>query len=122
MARILIIDDQDSVRSMLRHMLETADYDVVEAADGRQGIERYKEDRADLVITDIVMPEKDGIETIMELCRDDPDARIIAISGGGRWVGKDYLEMAGKLGARRVLPKPVKRVDLLRAVRDTLGE
>jgi len=120
MARILIIDDDVQILDMLRQILKSEGYEVVEAADGREGIRLYREDPADLIITDIIMPEKEGIETIMELKRDFPDVKIIAISGGGRIGPEEYLPMAEMLGAKRTFSKPVERKQLLNAVRKLL--
>ena len=121
MARILIIDDEDELRSMLRRMLEQAGHQVTEAVDGAEGIKLYEQDRPDLIITDIIMPEKEGVETIIALRRADPDLPIIAISGGGRLEATDFLTMAKKLGARRTLSKPFRRDQLLEAVGDCLA-
>ena len=85
MARILIIDDEPNMRSMLRRMLHKAGHQVSEAGDGAEGIDSYERDPPDLVITDILMPKKEGIETIIALHRADPDLPVIAISGGGRF-------------------------------------
>lgn len=120
MAGILIIDDDVQILNMLRQTLECEGYDVLEASNGKQGIKLYRENPADLIITDIIMPEKDGIETILELKRDYPDVKIIAISGGGRINPEDYLDIAKKLGAHRIFAKPVERKELLNAVRDLL--
>ncbi len=116
MARILIIDDEDELRAMLRQMLEQAGHEVAEAVNGAEGIQLYEQDTHDLIITDIIMPEKEGVETIIELRRADPDLPIIAISGGGRLEATDFLTMAKKLGARRTLSKPFRRDQLLEAV------
>jgi CheY-like chemotaxis protein len=120
MALILIIDDDNQFRAMLREMLERAGYEVVDAPDGKEGIKLYREKAADLIITDIVMPEKEGIETIMELRRDFPDVKIIAISGGGRLDSGQYLIMAKSLGALYTFTKPVEREKLLQAVEELL--
>ena len=82
MARILIIDDDGPVRLILRKALEGDGYEVLDASNGKVGIELFKEERADLIICDLIMPEKDGIETIKEFARDFPELKIIAISGG----------------------------------------
>ena len=119
--RVLLIDDDDLVRKILRRILEGADFEVVEAADGDEGIRSYEAEPIDVVVTDILMPKKEGIETIIELRRINPEVRIVAISGGGRNVGQQYLKMAGKLGADRILPKPVRPKELLDAVRDILS-
>jgi DNA-binding response OmpR family regulator len=120
MARILVVDDDDQVRTMLRITLEREGYEVEEAPDGQVAISLYHQQAVDLVITDIVMPEKEGIETIMELRRSNPDVKIIAISGGGRVNPEDYLRWAGKFGAQRSFTKPVDRVELLAAVCELL--
>ena len=120
MARILVIDDEELVRFTVKQALEKAGHEVVEAADGNDGIEIYRQSPVDLIITDIIMPQKEGVETIVELRREDPDVKIIAIFGGGRTGNTDYLEMAKKFGARRVLRKPFGRQELLAAVQETL--
>ena len=121
MASILIIDDDAQILKMLRQILERESYDVTGASNGKQGLRLYRENPTDLVITDIIMPEKEGIEIIIELKRDYPDVKIIAISGGGRINPEDYLDIAKKLGANRIFAKPVERKELLNAVRELLG-
>ena len=121
MARIIIIDDNVYILDMLKQTLEREGYEVVEASNGNEGIRLYRENLADLIITDILMPKKEGLETIMELKRDFPDVKIIAISGGGRISPKEYLSMAKKLGARHTFSKPVEREKLLAAVRELIG-
>ncbi len=121
MARILIIDDEPNLRSMLRRMLHQAGHQVSEAGNGAEGIDSYERDPPDLVITDIIMPIKEGIETIIALHRADPDLPIIAISGGGRSGGKDFLSSAEKLGARHTLSKPFRGEQLLGAVSESLS-
>ena len=121
MARILIIDDDVQILDMLRQTLECEGYEVVDASNGKEGIRLYRENPADLIITDIFMPEKEGIEMIIELKRDFPDVKIIAISGGGRISPEEYLCMAKKLGARYTFSKPVEREKLLAAVRKLIG-
>jgi len=120
MARILIIDDDSKVRGTYLRILEHAGYEVVVAADGKEGIKTFREEPPDLVITDIVMPEKEGLETIMELKRDFPDVKIIAISGGAFLEPKDYLEMAKLFGAMCTLAKPIEREELLETVQEYL--
>ena len=122
MARILIIDDEDELRSMLRRMLEQAGHEVTEAVNGAEGIKLYERDQPDLIITDIIMPEKEGVETIIALRQADPNLPIIAISGGGRLEATDFLTMAKKLGARHTLSKPFRRDQLLEAVGECLAE
>ncbi len=121
MARILIIDDDVQILDMLRQTLEHEGYEVVDAADGKKGIRLYRENPADLIITDIVMPEKEGIETIIELKQDFPDVKIIAISGGGQIRPEGYLSMAKKLGAQYTFSKPFERKELLSAIRELIG-
>ena len=120
MERILIIDDDDQFLAMLRKMLERNGYKIVEASDGKEGIRLYRENLTDLIITDIIMPEKEGIEIIMELRRDFPDVKIIAISGGGCIGPEDYLHMAMMLGAKRTLTKPIERDELIKVVRELM--
>jgi DNA-binding response OmpR family regulator len=122
MARILIIDDDDQVRKMLRLTLNAAGFDVVEAQDGKVAMKLFHEDPTlvDLVITDLIMPEKEGIETIIELRRDFPKIPIIAISGGGRIDPNDYLILAKKLGAQITLEKPFSRKDIIDAVNELI--
>jgi CheY-like chemotaxis protein len=106
MARILVIDDDTTIRLSLKLALEDADHQVEEAADGQEGIDRFRANPVDLVVTDIFMPEKEGMELIHEIKRDRPETKIIAISGGGRMNPDDYLNIARRLGADRTLLKP----------------
>jgi YesN/AraC family two-component response regulator len=120
METILIIDDEAQIRSMVRLILERAGYAVREAQDGSDGIRMFRESPAELIITDLIMPNKDGIGMIIELKKDFPDLKIIAMSGGGLNRPEGYLRGAQKLGAACTLSKPLNRSDLLRAVKDTL--
>lgn len=122
MPRILVIDDDDLIRVMLTQMLEDAGYAVAVAQNGDEGIKLFREQPADLIITDIIMPEKEGWETIVELRRDYPRVKIIAISGGGRIGPYSYLMVAKRFGAERVFTKPLKKEELLKAVRELLAE
>jgi len=121
MSRILVIDDEPSVRELLCAMLVEDGYDVAEAADGKVGMKLFRESPADLVITDLIMPEKEGIETIMELRRYFPEVKIIAMSGGGIIDPEDYLCMALGVGAHRVFEKPFGVAEMLNAVRALLN-
>jgi|GEM_PF-106762 len=121
MARILVIDDEPSVRDLLNSMLSNEGYEVMEAANGEMAIKLLHERPADLVVTDLIMPEKEGIETIMDLRRDFPDVKIIAMSGGGIIEAQDYLGMALGMGAHRVFEKPFRVADMLNAVRELLA-
>ena len=117
MKRILVIDDDMQMREMLRQTLERAEYEVVEAQDGKEGMRLYRQDPTDLIITDIIMPEKEGVETIIELRRDFPDIKIIAISGGSRGIDAESCLFAVKqFGADCVFSKPFDRKELLGAI------
>jgi len=120
MARVLVIDDEPQIRSMLRMMLERAGHEVEEAPDGIEGIRIYRNNPVDLIISDLIMPNKDGIGMIIELKKEFPDVKIIAMSGGGLNKPEGYLEGAKKLGAQQTLTKPIDRDELLRTVSDTL--
>jgi len=123
MARILVIDDEANIRSLYKRILEQAGHDVREAVDGSQGTTLYRQHGADLVITDILMPQKEGIETIMELRRDFPQVKIIAISGGGQTMSSSAcLHLAKRLGAIKTLAKPFSRQELLTAVQEALND
>jgi len=117
---ILIIDDDETVRVVLRDILEREGYRVVDAPDGGSGIRRYQESPTDLVITDLIMPGKEGIETIRDLRREFPYVKIIAVSGGGRIGPDSYLKMAKGVGALRTVSKPFDRMALLKAVEEVL--
>ena len=122
MPKILIIDDEEMVRDVLRQTLEREGYDVQAAADGEKGLSLFETWKPDLVITDILMPGKEGLETIRELRAVDPDVQIIAISGGGDRGDLNFLRAASMFGAVRTLSKPISRDDLLPMVRDIVGE
>src|SRR6202012_4764473 len=112
MAKVLVIDDDPGFRKMIRIILTRMCHDVVEAQDGNEGLDRFKAEQPDLVISDIVMPNKEGIQTILEIRALAPDARIIAMSGGGVSVGIGYLGAALKLGANLILSKPFRPAQL----------
>jgi DNA-binding response OmpR family regulator len=114
MARILIIDDDPDTRSMLQDMLKLAHHETVTAADGKQGIKQHLATPADVVITDLFMPDQDGFETIVELRKKFPTVAIIAMSG--KAVAANMLSIAQKLGAAEVLQKPFLSIELLSAV------
>lgn len=120
MARILIADDDANLRMILRDMLQQAGHHVGEASNGQEAIDFTHSEQVDLVITDIIMPDKEGIETIIEIRKSHPDVKIIAASGGGRCSAEDYLEAADAFGADRTLMKPFGRDELLSAVEDLL--
>jgi DNA-binding NtrC family response regulator len=120
MAHILIIDDDDQLRTLLRQALEREGYTVGEAQNGREGMARYRATPADLVITNILMPEQEGLETIRVLRQESPEVKIIAISGGGQMGALDFLDIAAKLGSRRTLRKPFALQELHTVVREVL--
>lgn len=120
MARILIIEDDNEVRDYLESVLSRDGYDVAGASNGKDGVALFQQDPADLVITDIIMPEKDGIETILDLKRSNPGLKVIAISGGGRAEPENYLHSAKLIGANLTLRKPFTNEAMLEAVRSLL--
>ena len=124
MARILVIDDEDYIRLSLFQMLGDDGHTVIEASDGEKGIAAFRESPSDVVITDLLMPNKEGFDTIRELRQIDSDVKIIAISGGGRLQHTNLLDVAQKLGANVIIKKPFKTEVLLDAVNtclDTAG-
>lgn len=121
MAHIVVIDDDEQMRDVLYHMLTRAGYQVGKANNGREGLALVRTTPTDLVITDLLMPEMEGIETIMELRREFGGTRVIAISGGAKRGAHDFLPLARRLGAARVLAKPFERQDLLDAVEAVLA-
>ena len=121
MARILVVDDDMSIRALLREILEEDGHQVDEAADGKQGVASYRTKPVDLVITDMLMPEKDGVELIMELQENFPDIKIIAMSGGGRGLDAQFsLRVAKDFGAIQQLEKPFTAKQVLATVQRVL--
>lgn len=120
MKLILIIDDEPSIRSLLLKMLEREGYSVMAASDGKEGMKIVSELHPDLVITDIIMPEKEGIEIIREIKKGFPGIPVIAMSGGGRNSPASYLNVAKLLGANAIFEKPIEREKLLLAVKKAL--
>ena len=121
MARILIIDDDPWVIKIFQQILEAEGHEVSTAANGQEGLDQFRQSSVDLVITDMVMPVKDGLKLIMELSRELPKVPVIAISGGGVIEAERYLTLAESIGTIKTLTKPVTRQDLLAAVNDALG-
>lgn len=117
--RILVVDDDAGVRSVLASMLEVAGYAVQTAANGKEALDLLAVDSFDLIITDLVMPEQEGIETIKILRRDYPQIRVIAMSGA---FGGDYLKIAGLLGAHSTMPKPLRMEKVLEIVEKSLAD
>jgi DNA-binding response OmpR family regulator len=120
MARILVMDDEAPIRVMLRQILEAEGHTVVDAPDGYAGMHLFRDAPADLVITDIFMPYKEGIETIVELRKNFPQTKVLAISGGGQMGTLDFLPAARQLGAHEVLYKPFEPQELLETVKAML--
>jgi DNA-binding response OmpR family regulator len=117
---ILLIDDEIEVRTTVSRLLQRAGYEVVTASNGAEALATARFVRTDLVITDILMPEKEGLETITELRREFPQLPVIAVSGGGIVDPASYLTLAEKLGADRALAKPFGFEELLSTVRELL--
>jgi DNA-binding NtrC family response regulator len=122
MPRILLVDDDDLSRQAVHRMLERGGYEVRSTGNGREAIDSYRPGEVDLVITDLIMPDTDGLEIIQEIRRKDPGAKILAISGGGRVQAEEYLSVARKFGALEVLPKPFGSQDLKAAVERALAK
>ena len=118
MTKILLIDDEKSILKMLKKLLELNNYDVAVAENGNEGIKLYQKFTPDIVVTDLIMPDKEGLETIRELKEIDPDVKIIAMSGGGNSDPKMYLSFAEQFGAAKVLKKPIDNDKLLSAINE----
>lgn len=122
MARVLLIDDDDTVRSAMARAVALGGHEVLQARDGRQAIREAEGRELDLVITDINMPEMDGIEVILTLAERRPGLPVIAVSGGGRMPKEVLLSSAGILGAVKTLGKPFDLAEFRKLVEDTLSE
>ncbi len=120
MAHILIIDDDKDFRIMLQEMLEREGYTVSSASDGNEGINIFNDKPADLIITDIITPEKEGLEAILALHRDYPQLKIFAVSCGGRSHPGNYLITAKHFGAMKTFTKPFNKDELLGAIREVI--
>ena len=121
LARILIIDDEATIRRPLKIFLERAGHEVMDAANGSEAVRLWRQQAGDLVITDIHMPEKNGLEAIIELRQIAPRARFLAMSGGDMNARVDVLGDATLLGAVRTISKPFTLEEMLRAVEEVLG-
>ncbi len=119
--RIVVIDDDADVRSILCENLQECGFDVLEAANGEHGLHLIETGLPDLVITDIIMPQKEGLETILEIRKKYPHVKLIAISGGGRTRTGDFLEAAKKFGSDAAFPKPINMDELETTVRQLVG-
>ena len=120
MSSLLIIEDDANLRMILRNIIEQAGHRVCVATDGKDALTKIQEDPPDLVITDIIMPEKEGIEVILCLRKNYPDIRIIAMSGGGQLGADHYLDMAHEFGAHITIPKPFDKQIILDAINQLL--
>ena len=121
MPRLMLVEDDIQVRGMLSETLQQEGYEVVEATNGREAVALYRQTPADLVITDIIMPEQDGVETIHALRREFPEVKVIAISGGSANIRGDYLlGTANALGAIKTFHKPVDMTELIDTVKKVL--
>ncbi len=119
-AAILVVDDDEVMRDLLRRALERSGFEVVTATDGREGVERFRGQAVDVTITDMMMPVMDGLELIRALVAEQPSIRIIAVSGVDDW--DNYLKTARALGAKAVLRKPVSSAEIVNTVRRVLTE
>ena len=117
---ILLIDDNDQIRTLLRRVLEEAGYFVIDAANGREGLRQFRQTPVALVITDLLMPDSDGLEVTMTLRRESPYVKIIVLTGGSG--EPNLLEVAKTLGAHRTMKKPIEMTELLEAVQQELQE
>lgn len=120
MSRILIVDDDDSFRTMLRLTLLKRGYDAEETTNGREALALQETNPAELLLTDLIMPDQEGLETIQEFRRRYPAVKIIAMSGGGRINARDYLVIAKMLGAARTFAKPFSNDELVAAIDELL--
>ncbi len=122
MATILVVDDDPQVCDVLRQVLQEEGHDVHSASNGIEGLGLYRQHQPKLVLLDILMPEKEGLETILDLRREFPDATVIAMSAAGSGTKIDLLELAQRLGARYRLTKPFQLQDVLDLVNQALGQ
>ena len=121
MAKILVVDDEELARFTIRDILESAGHQVEEAENGVEALASQSAGPFDLIITDIIMPEKEGVETIIELKKLHPSLKIIAISGGGRTRNLDFLKLAKEFGADSILAKPFSEDELMEHVNACLS-
>ncbi|MCB0279362.1 MAG: response regulator [Calditrichaeota bacterium] len=120
MGRILVVDDDVEIRNILRNLLESAGFEVQIASNGRDAIDRFKANPADIIITDIVMPEMDGLTMIVGLKNEFPDVKIIVTSSGGPMKSDTLLDIAEEIGAVQGLLKPFNKDELLEVIKSTL--
>lgn len=120
MGKVLVVDDEPYILLMIKKMLEQSGHEVDLASNGKEGLEMLNNKPFDILITDIVMPEKEGLETIREVRHKYPELKIIAISGGGRLDSNEYLEPARLFGAKRIIKKPFQKAEIINAVNELL--
>ena len=121
MATILIVDDNDTLRGFLRRIVEKAGHRPVVACNGREAIEHVEREPVDLVISDIFMPETDGLELLRDLKKRRPGLHVIAVSGGGEYGDMDILQAARLCGAFRIFTKPFPTEEMISAIREAVG-
>ncbi|NOY51490.1 MAG: response regulator [Chlorobi bacterium] len=121
MAKILVIDDDEQIRYLFKRKLESKGHLVLLEDDGEPGLASFKENKPDLILLDIIMPRKEGLEVLREIIELDPKAKVIAISAGGRGRASDYLDYAWRFGAKKVLEKPVDLDSLATIVDEVLN-
>ena len=122
MKSVLIVDDEPGMREMVKQLLLNEGYHVLEASNGKHAMEFLKNESPELVITDIIMEEMDGVEIILEIRENYPDIKIIAMSGGSKISSEDYLESTSDLGADRIFNKPFALSDMLNAIKELIEE
>ncbi|HFB66214.1 MAG TPA: response regulator [Aeromonadales bacterium] len=122
MSKIMVVDDDDSILRLISEIMRKEGYDVLQAVDGEEAFALFQQQPCDLVITDLLMPNKEGLELIQELRGIKPSLKIIAYSGGGQLEPDDYLDFARGVGADRVFSKPISIIELKQAVSQLLSE
>ncbi len=120
MKKILVVDDDDLIRDLIYEILEPQGYQILLAENGNRALEILDKEEIDLIITDIIMPDKEGIETILDIKKRLPHAKIIAMSGGGQLEANSYLSMAKRLGVNATISKPFNPVKLLNVIQEIL--
>jgi DNA-binding response OmpR family regulator len=119
--KILIIDDDELIRLTIKNTLKKLGCIVLEAENGNTGLAVFKKEKPDLVITDMLMPDKEGLETISEIRTINPSAKIVAMSGGGSSKNMAFLQLAQKMGADKIMSKPIKPDELLNTLKSLLS-
>ena len=122
MARIMVVDDEEAVREILRAMLERESHSVVEAENGKVALDRLQEEQADVVVADLFMPEMDGLQLITKLREESPETKVVAISGSVYERRHRFLEIAGRMDSVRTLAKPFTAQEVQEVVREVLED